>query len=413
MKSYQREHVGILLERLKKPPICLILVSGPRQTGKTTLVRQAMSRLDREYLYLSADNLGPEAPPFAAGEVENLAEASGHDWLIRAWRRARLKADRSARGFVLVLDEIQGIPRWSSTVKGLWDEDRMNDCLLHVVILGSSPLLMQQGLTEGLTGRFVPLHVGHWSFREMRDAFGFDLARYAYFGGYPGSVPHLDSHERWREYIRAAVIEPHLEKDIFMVTRVDKPALFRQLFELGCDCSGQIFSYNKLRGRLDGAGSTDTIAHYLGLMSRSGLLASLRNYSSSRYRVKVSNPKLNVLDTSFMAARSSSTFEQAREDGEFWGRLMESAVGAHLCNSGRYIDVCYWRDRDDEVDFVLQQGAKTVAIEVKSGRRGRPAPGLEEFKRRFRPRWTLVVGSGGMPLEEFLLHPAAHWFEGA
>ena len=413
MESYRREHVGVLLERLKEPPTRLILVSGPRQTGKTTLVRQAMPWLDREYLHLSADNLGPEAPPFAAGEVGNLAEASGHDWLIRAWRRARLKANRSARGFVLVLDEIQGIPQWSSTVKGLWDEDRMNDCPLHVVILGSAPLLMQQGLTEGLTGRFEPLHVGHWSFREMRDAFGFDLARYAYFGGYPGSVPHLGDHERWREYIRAAVIEPHLEKDIFMVTRVDKPALFRQLFELGCDCSGQILSYNKLRGQLDGTGSTDTIAHYLGLMSRSGLLASLRNYSSSRYRVKVSNPKLNVLDTSFMAARSSSTFEQAREDGEFWGRLLESAVGAHLCNSGRYIDVCYWRDRDDEVDFVLQQGSKAVAIEVKSGRRGRPAPGLEEFKRRFRPQRTLVVGSGGMPLEEFLLHPAAHWFEGA
>lgn len=412
MESYQREHVGVLLERLKKPPICLILVSGPRQTGKTTLVRQAMSRLDREHQYLAVDSPGPEALPFAAGETVDLAGAPGRDWLIRAWRRARREADRSARGFVLVLDEIQGIPQWSSTVKGLWDEDRMNDCPLHVVILGSAPLLMQQGLTEGLTGRFVPLHVGHWSFREMRDAFGFDLARYVYFGGYPGSVPHLDNHDRWREYIRASVIEPHLEKDIFMVTRVDKPALFRQLFELGCDCSGQILSYNKLRGQLDGAGSTDTIAHYLGLMSRSGLLASLRNYSSSRYRVKISSPKLNVLDTSFMVARSGRAFEQAREDGEFRGRLTESAVGAHLCNSGKYIDVCYWRDRDDEVDFVLQQGPKTVAIEVKSGRRGRPTPGLEEFKRRFRPQRTLVVGSGGMPLEEFLLHPATHWFEG-
>ena len=413
MESYQREHVGILLERLKEPPRRLILVSGPRQTGKTTLVRQALSRLDREHQYLSGDSLGTEAPPFAAGKTANLAEMPGHDWLIRAWRRARLEADRSARGFVLALDEIQSIPKWSSTVKGLWDEDRMNDCPLHVVILGSAPLLMQQGLTEGLTGRFETLHVGPWSFREMRDAFGFDVARYVYFGGYPGSVPHLGDHEHWRDYIRIAVIEPHLERDVFMVTRVDKPALFRQLFELGCDCSGQIFSYNKLRGQLDGAGSTDTIAHYLGLMSRSGLLASLRNYSSSRYRVRVSNPKLNVLDTSFMAARSGRAFEQAREDGEFWGRLTESAVGAHLCNSGRYIDVCYWRDRDDEVDFALQQGAETVAVEVKSARRGRPAPGLKEFQRRFRPQRALVVGAGGMPLEEFLLHPAAHWFEAA
>ena len=411
MESYQREQVGVLLERLRESPFRLILVSGPRQTGKTTLVRQALSRLGREHRYLLVDSSGPDASPAAAGEMADLASASRHDWLIREWRRARLKANRSARGFVLVLDELQGIPRWSSTVKGRWDEDRMNDCPLHVVILGSAPLLMQQGLTEGLTGRFETLRVGHWSFREMRDAFGFDLARYVYFGGYPGSVPHLDNHERWCEYIRASVIEPHLEKDIFMVTRVDRPALFRQLFELGCNCSGQIFSYNKLRGQLDDAGSTDTIAHYLSLMSRSGLLASLRNYSSSRYRVKISNPKLNVLDTSFMTARSSSTFEQAREDGEFWGRLVESAVGAHLCNSGRYIDVCYWRDRDDEVDFVLQQRPGTVAIEVKSARRGRPAPGLAEFQRRFRPQRALVVGAGGVPLEEFLLHPAAHWFE--
>ena len=413
MESYQREHVGVLLERLKEPPTRLILISGPRQTGKTTLVRQALARLGREHQYLAVDSPEPELPPFAAGETEDLAGAPGHDWLVRVWQWARREADRSARGFVLVLDEIQSIPQWSSTVKGLWDDDRMNDCSLHVVILGSAPMRMQQGLTEGLTGRFEPINVGHWSFREMRDAFGFDLPRYVYFGGYPGSVPYLDDHVRWGEYMRASVIEPHLEKDIFLVTRVDKPALFRQLFELGCDCSGQILSYNKLRGQLDGAGSTDTIAHYLGLMSSSGLLASLRNYSSSRYRVKVSNPKLNVRDTSFMAARSGRSFEQAREDGEFWGRLTESAVGAHLCNSGKYIDVCYWREQGDEVDFVLQRGTDAAAIEVKSGRRGRPAPGLEEFKRRFRPQRTLVVGSGGMPLEEFFLHPAAHWFEEA
>ena len=410
MELYQREHVGLLLERLKEPPARLILVSGPRQTGKTTLVRQALSRLDREHQYLSADSLGPEKPPFAASETANLAKVSGHDWLVRAWRHARLEANRSARGFVLALDEIQSIPKWSSTVKGLWDEDCMNDCPLHVVILGSAPLLMQQELTEGLTGRFETLHVGHWSFREMRDAFDSDLARYVYFGGYPGSVPYLDDYARWLDYIRASVIEPHLEKDIFMVTRVDKPALFRQLFELGCDCSGQILSYNKLCKQLDDVGSTDTIAHYLNLMSRSGLLASLRNYSSSKYRARVSSPKLNVLDTSFMAARSGRTFEQAREDGEFWGRLVESAVGAHLCNSGRYIDVCYWRDRDDEVDFVLQQGSETVAIEIKSAQRGRPVPALKEFKRRFRPRRILVAGGGGMSLEEFLLHPATYWF---
>ena len=410
MELYQREQVGVLLERLREPPLRLILVSGPRQTGKTTLVRQALSLLDREHRYLLVDSTESEVPPAAAGETTDRAGASGHDWLIREWRRARLEANRSARGFVLVLDELQGIPRWSSTVKGLWDMDRMNDCPLHVVILGSAPLLMQQSLTEGLTGRFETLHVGHWSFREMRDAFGFDLARYVYFGGYPGSAPHLDNHARWREYIRVSVIEPHLEKDIFMVTRVDRPALFRQLFELGCDCSGQIFSYNKLRGQLDNAGSIDTIAHYLHLMSRSGLLASLRNYSSSRYRVRISNPKLNVLDTSFMTARSNNTFEQAREDGEFWGRLVESAVGAHLCNSGRYIDVCYWREKDAEVDFVLQQRPGTVAIEVKSARRVRPVPGLAEFRRRFRPQRALVVGAGGVSLEEFLLHPAAHWF---
>lgn len=411
MESYQREQVGVLLERLREPPLRLILVSGPRQTGKTTLVRQALSRLDREHRYLAVDSPGPEAPPFVAGEVADLAGVAGHDWLIREWRRARLEANRSVRGFVLVLDEIQGIPRWSSTVKGLWDEDRMNDCPLHVVILESTPLLMQQSLTEGLTGRFMPLHVGHWSFREMRDAFGLDVAHYVYFGGYPGSVPHLGNHASWLDYIRASVIEPHLEKDIFMVTRVDRPALFRQLFELGCDCSGQIFSYNKLRGQLDDAGSTDTIAHYLHLMSRSGLLASLRNYSSSKYQIRVSNPKLNVFDTSFMTARSGRTFKQVREDGGFWGRLMKSAVGAHLCNSGRYIDVCYWREKDAEVDFVLQQGSKTIAIEVKSARRGRPVPRLEEFRQRFRPQRTLVVGAGGVPLEEFLLHPAAHWFE--
>ena len=414
MAPFQRAQVGTLLGRLAEPPSRIIALFGPRQTGKTTIVRQALGQIEQPSRYVAVDEPDSPAfrlPPPAPDALFPRPEVRDTEWLVRTWEQARRGAQRSPTGFVLVLDEIQKIPRWSDTVKGLWDSDRAAGRLLHVVILGSSPLLMQSGLTESLAGRFETVSVTHWSFPEMAGAFGFDLPAYLYFGGYPGAAALFRDPPRWREYILQALVEPNIERDLLSMTRVDKPALLKRLFEVGAAASGQILSYTKLLGQLQDAGNTTTLSRYIDLLASAGLLAGLPKYASRPHR-RGSSPKLNVLNTALMTACSGYAFAEARADRTFWGRIVESAAGAHLCNTAtRDLGVYYWRDGLHEVDFVLKRGPHLVAIEVKSGPQHRSPRGLAVFAKRFHAQRTLIVGEGGIPLGEFLAAPAARWLE--
>ena len=412
--AFQRPQVATLLNRLSERPHHIIAVFGPRQTGKTTLVRQALRQAKRPTRYLSLDEVDDRsALPDSEFETAALLPPRRPDteWLINAWTEARRDADADPRGLVLALDEIQAVPDWSATVKGLWDADRAEGREMHVIILGSAPLLVQSGLTESLAGRFEPIRVTHWSFNEMAGAFNFDLAEYIYFGGYPGGARFIREESRWRDYILGALVQPNIERDILAMTRVDKPALLKQLFELGTGYSGQILPYNKMLGQLQDAGNTTTLARYLGLLETAGLLAGLPKYVPSQHRVRATSPKLNVLNTALMTTGSGYTYAQAQADRGFWGRLVESAVGAHVLNTlPNNARAYYWREKTDEVDFVLRRGQRTVAIEVKSGSRSRPTIGMDAFVKAFNPHRTVLVGSEGTPLEEFLASPAARWF---
>lgn len=415
MPGYQRTQVATLLNRLAEPPRSIIILSGPRQTGKTTIVRQALDRTELEGTYLAVDEPASSSPPLSLStesQVTTLSNDRDVKWLIRAWEKARLKDDSSNRGSVLVLDEIQKIPNWSETVKGLWDADRAAGRSLHVVMLGSAPLLMQHGLSESLAGRFELIRVNHWSFREMVDVFDFDLPSYIYFGGYPGAAHLIKYQSRWREYVRSSLMEPNIERDILSMTRVNKPALLKRVFELGSSYSGQILSYTKMQGQLQDAGNTTTLAHYLELLSHAGLLVGLQKYAGQQHRRRSSSPKLNVLNTSFMAVNSGYTFEEAQSDRTFWGRMVESAVGAHLYNTGAPdISLYYWRESPHEVDFVLEKGRKLVCIEVKSSSSDNYSGGLTAFQEHFASECALLVGGHGIPIEEFLTYPADHWFD--
>ena len=412
MASFQRSQVTMLRQRLAESPRQIIALFGPRQTGKTTIVRQVLRQIDLKSRYLAVDE--PDSTASAATEATFFApQVRDVEWLVRHWEEARHEAEQLG-GSVLVFDEIQKIPQWSEIVKGLWDADRARDCPLHVVILGSAPLLMQSGLSESLAGRFEPIRVAHWSFDEMSAAFDFDLPRYLYFGGYPSAVPFVRDPDRWRDYILGALVEPNIERDLLAMTRVDKPVLLKRLFELGAIYSGQILSYTKMLGQLQDAGNTTTLVRYLDLLASAGLLAGVPKYAGRVHRVRASSPKLNVLNTALMTAGSGYSFVEAQADRSFWGRIVESAVGAHLFNTATSdIRLHYWRDGSHEVDFVLQRGApaQTVAIEVKSGAKRRPLGGMDEFERRFLPRRSLLVGEGGISLNEFLTVPAHHWFE--
>ena len=386
-----------LLKRLKEKRRFLQVLAGPRQVGKTTLVRQVIKASKLPAHYASAD------------------EPSLRDrtWIEQQWDAARLKARDSKTGALLVLDEVQKVSDWSTVVKLLWDADTHAGLPLKVVLLGSAPLLIQRGLTESLAGRFEVIAVPHWSFAEMREAFGWNLEQYIFYGAYPGSAELITEPERWRRYIVDSLIETTISRDILLLNRVDKPALLRQLFHLGCAYSGQILSYQKMLGQLTDAGNTVTLAHYLELLQGAGMVAGLSKYAHGLVRQRGSSPKLQVLNTALMTAQDNRTAAEARQDGNYWGRLVESCVGAHLLNTsfGTNIELTYWRERNQEVDFVLRQGKTTVAIEVKSGRRAESLPGMEAFATHFKPKRKLLVGGQGIELAEFLTKPASYWVQ--
>jgi predicted AAA+ superfamily ATPase len=306
------------------------------------------------------------------------------------------------------LDEVQKVPGWSEAVKRLWDEDSARRVPLRVMVLGSAPLLVARGLTESLTGRFELVRVTHWSLAEMRDAFGWGLKRFLFFGGYPGAAALADDEERWRRYILDSLVETTIARDVLLLTRVDKPALLRQLFQLACDYSGQILSFTKMLGSLQDAGNTTTLAHYLELLSGAGMVVGLQKFAGSATRRRASSPKLIVLNTALMNAVSGRSYREATGDHKYWGRVVESAVGAHLVNAG-VAEVSYWRERDLEVDFVLGDARKLAAIEVTTAGHKPSLAGLAAFAERFHPKRQLLVGGQGIPLDEFLLRPAMDW----
>jgi hypothetical protein len=336
----------------------------------------------------------------------------GRDWIEQQWEAARLEtSDAGKRGTVLVLDEIQKIPDWSEIVKRLWDEDTRASRPLKVVILGSAPLLISRGLTESLAGRFELLHLPHWSYAEMRAAFGWSLEQYIFHGGYPGSAPLVRDQRRWARYVLDSLIETTISRDVLLLSRVDKPALLRRLFELGCRYSGQILSYTKMLGQLQDAGNATTLAHYLELLAGAGMVGGLQKFAGEAVRQRGSSPKLQVFNTALMSAQSGYVLAEAKSDPEYWGRLVESAVGAHFANAAASgaCELFYWRDRGMEVDFVVRAGRVLTAIEVKSGRAQDARSGLAAFADAFKPQRKLLVGGDGIALEAFLSRPAEFW----
>jgi hypothetical protein len=385
---YQRELNAVLDRRLREPRRFIQVVWGPRQVGKTTSVRQVLETLSTPHHYASAD-----APTLASSV-----------WLASQWEQTRTIAARESGTAILALDEIQKIPDWSEQVKREWDRDTVSGADVRVVLLGSSPLLVQAGMTESLAGRFELLRWTHWTLAEMSAAFGWDVDTFIFHGGYPGAAPLAAEPERWRAYVTDSLIETSISRDVLLLTRVDKPALLRQLFHLACEYSGQIVAYDKLLGQLMGAGNTTTLAHYLQLLEGAGLVAGLQKYSGSAIRRRGSSPKLQVMNTGLMGALSAQPFEQTRADPARWGRFVESAVGAYLMATApaHGFTVRYWRKGQLEVDFVLEREDTTLAIEVKGGGDAGPLAGLTAFEAQYAPTRALVVGADGIPVESLL-----------
>jgi predicted AAA+ superfamily ATPase len=383
---FTRDLVSQLIERLNETRCFIQIVVGPRQTGKTTAVVQALEKLNIPRHFVSADD-------------PNLISA---EWLRNEWEQARTLAKSDEA--ILVIDEIQKVSKWSSVVKQLWDEDSRLGERLKVVLTGSSSLLLQKGLSESLMGRFEVLFSPHWNYSECKEAFGYSLDDFLFFGGYPGAATLIKDENRWARYIGTSIVEPTISQDILMMEEVRKPALLRSLFMLGSGYSAQELSFTKMLGQLQDAGNTVTLAHYLDLLERANILAGLQNYSGNQIRTRKSSPRFMVFDTSLMTYADGTNRKRLLENAADRGRLTESAVGAYLLARGKEegFQVYWWRERNNEVDFVIKKGSKLTAIEVKSGR-VKNLGGSLAFKRIYPEALSLIIGSANLGLEDFLL----------
>ncbi|MDR2109124.1 MAG: ATP-binding protein [Coriobacteriales bacterium] len=388
MALYERQLTGQIVKRMAEPRRFLQIITGPRQTGKTVAVEQALEKTNTPQHFVSADT----------------ATVASRQWLENEWRQARALTAKASGEALLVVDEIQRVQDWSLATKALWDEDSHRKTPLKVLLTGSSSMLLQKGMAESLMGRFELLYSTHWSYRECQEAFGYSLEDYLFFGGYPGAAALKDDVARWARYIGTTIVEPTISQDVLMMEEVRKPALLRALFMLGASYSAQELSYTKMIGQLQDAGNTVTVAHYLDLLQKAGMLCGLQKFSLEKTRTQRSAPRLMVFDPSLMTYAEGARRKRLLEDPEAYGHLVESAVGAYLLARGREegFDVFYWRERDQEVDFIIQQGSAITAIEVKSGRLRRPGGSLA-FLKKYPQALALIVGSPSVPLEDFLL----------
>lgn len=385
---YKRSQYQVITKRLKEPRHFIQVVLGPRQVGKTTVVKQALKDLDLPYQIYSADSV----------------PATQTSWISDCWSTARTQMRVEGRSeFILVIDEIQKIKNWSEVTKKEWDADTFNDINIKVVILGSSRVLLEKGLSDSMMGRFEEIRMTHWAYPEMRDAFGMTFEQYIYFGGYPGAAFLIDDEERWNQYINGSIIDATINKDILLDSPIGKPALLRQTFELGASYSGEIVSLTKMVGALQDAGNTTTLAGYLNLLGDSGLLTGLQKFAMDKSRQRASAPKFQVYNNALKTVYSDLSFKEAILNRKEWGRIFESAIGGHIISNafvGGY-EVFYWREKDKEVDYILKKKNRIVAIEVKSNHEAYNA-GLEEIRKMYHPHAALIVGDGGMKAEEFL-----------
>lgn len=385
---FERSHIQSLTKRLKEKRLFIQVIMGPRQVGKTTMISQLLKKIKSPNLFVSADGV----------------QSFHTQWLEQQWELARDKYNqKKAKDFIFVIDEIQKIENWSETVKKLWDQDTWNNSSIKVIISGSSRLLLQKGLTESLAGRFETTYLGHWTYNEMYKAFGWDENKYVWFGGYPGSASLIKDEIRWKEYISQSLIETSISKDILMLTRVDKPALLKRLFEIGCLYSGQILSYTKVLGQLQDSGNTVTLSHYLSLLDTAGMLAGIEKYSAENVRQRSSSPKFMVHNTALISSHKTETFNEVISKPDLWGRMVESSVGAHLLNHSMTngYTVFYWRHRDNEIDFVLKKGDKVIGLEVKTSV-AQKTKGMYAFKKYFNPHKTILIGPSGLSWQDFL-----------
>ncbi len=385
--SYSRPVLEEIKSRIDHSKGLIQVITGPRQVGKTTLVKQLFQSAQWTGIYHVVEG--------------SVAYDSG--WIEALFNDAVIRQRRAHQPVILAIDEIQKIPNWSETIKRLYDQQKFRgETSVQLILLGSSHWLMQRGLSESLAGRFEQWDIGHWTFTELQQCFDISPEEYVYFGAYPGAMEMRKEESRWKAYVLNSLIEPVITKDVLLLERIEKPAVLRKVFELGSLYSGQILSYTKLLGQLQDAKNTTTVAHYLELLQRAGLLEGLQKFSRDNARTRSSSPKWQVMNNALLSAISGVDFKSVKSQPALWGKWVESAVGCHLiAHRGADLQMYYWNESNAEVDYVLKWNDKVIGIEVKSAR-GK-VTGLNQFMKQFNPHKVYQLDERSLSWQQFIM----------
>jgi len=385
--SYSRPVLEEIKSRIDHSKGLIQVITGPRQVGKTTLVKQLFQSAKWTGIYHVVEG--------------SVAYDSG--WIEAVFNDAVIRQGRAHQPVILAIDEIQKIPNWSETIKRLYDQQKFRgETSVQLILLGSSHWLMQRGLSESLAGRFEQWDIGHWTFTELQQCFDISPEEYVYFGAYPGAMEMRKEESRWKAYVLNSLIEPVITKDVLLLERIEKPAVLRKVFELGSLYSGQILSYTKLLGQLQDAKNTTTVAHYLELLQRAGLLEGLQKFSRDNARRRSSSPKWQVMNNALLSAISGVDFKSVKSQPALWGKWVESAVGCHLiAHRGADLQMYYWNESNAEVDYVLKWNDKVIGIEVKSAR-GK-VTGLNQFMKQFNPHKVYQLDERSLSWQQFIM----------
>lgn len=385
----QRAYFKIIKKWIEEPRRSIKALYGPRQVGKTAMVKEALASSSIPWMYVCAEDL----------------EVADGLWLRKLWEEIRQKAKESDRKeAVIVIDEVQRVDSWNETVKREWETDTFNKTNVKAILISSASHLIQKGLTESLVGKFESMLIPHWSYREMKEEFGWSPEEYMWFGGYPGGIKFMENESAWKRYIKTSVIDTSISKDILLQIRIDRPSLLRKLFETGSLHSSYVLSLTQVQEGLTERGNLSTLSNYLGLLESTFLMTGLDKYTGERNRKRSSKPKFQLFNNGLFSAQSDKTFHEAKSDPQLWGHVFESAVGTHLLNSSytEDFDLYYWFEKRMEVDFIVEKDNRMIVIEVKYDKNA-PETGLDLFTYKFDPKSIYTVGEGGIPIEEFLL----------
>lgn len=344
---------SVLLKRMyEKAPNRIQLLVGPRQVGKTTLLLELEKKFKKRAFYAALDSPESSMPGF---------------W-ERFWTRVE-EAAQSGKTLVVLLDEVHGLPNWSLLLKSKWDRIVKDQLPIHIVATGSSALKLSTDSRESLAGRFERLILTHWMLSDFMKAFHLSLAKavdlFIKMGAYPGAFQYISAFSRWKAYVRDAIVEPAIGRDIMALAPIRRPALLRQVFAICMAAPAQIISLQKIVGQLQDAGAIETVSYYLSLLEEAFLVAAIAKYSPRELRMRSSPPKIIVLSNALMAAMDQNDPPDAKKDPVRFGAWVENACLAKAWNAGQ--KVTYWREEPFEVDAIVEGSWGKWAIEVKTG----------------------------------------------